>query len=253
MLIVRNILFATAFYLNNVFWFLFVFVGYPLPRRGFVALCRGWGRTNIWLFETIIGARTDVRGLENVPKSGCIIASKHQSAWETLALMLYCDDPTFILKKELLYVPLFGWHLMRAGQIPVERSGRPQTIPRLNDKVGEALAAGRQIIIFPEGTRRPVGAPPAYKKGIAQMYQTFDCPVVPVALNTGLAWPRRRFLKYPIPVLVEFLEPIPPGLPVRDFQDLLQDRIETATDRLIAEALAETGQTLSDIQSSNVS
>lgn len=253
MLILRNILFAAAFYLNNLFWFLFVFVGYLLPRRQFIDLCRGWGRSNLWLFETIIGAKAEVRGASRVPKSGCIIASKHQSAWETIALMLYCDDPTFILKKELLYVPLFGWHLMRAGQIPVERAGRPQTIPRLNEKVRKALAEGRQIIIFPEGTRRPVGAPPAYKKGITQMYQTFDCPVVPVALNTGLAWPRRRFLKFPMPLMMEFLEPIPPGLPVQEFQATLEHRIETATNRLVAEALAVSDQSLSDIQSSRLS
>lgn len=253
MLILRNIVFAIAFYGNCVFWFLIAFAGYIMPKRHFMLFCKGWATTSMWLLTTIIGARVEVRGQHNIPSEGAIVAAKHQSAWETMALLPWLEHPTFIFKKELAYVPFFGWHLIRAGQIPVERSGNAEVIARLTARAKTALGEGRQIIIFPEGTRRPVGAPPDYKIGVAQLYRSFGAPVVPVALNAGLAWPRRKFLKRPYTIIMEFLEPIPAGMPPRTFFRQLQEKIETATDRLVAEALAEKGQSLSDIQSSSES
>lgn len=253
MLILRNIVFAIAFYANCVLWFVFAFLGYVMPQRYFRFFSNGWANSSMWLFTTIIGGRIEIRGRENIPAEGAIIASKHQSAWETMALLLPLQQPTFIFKKELAYVPFFGWHLLRSGHIPVERNGNAEVVARLTARARKALGEKRQIIIFPEGTRRPVGAPPDYKIGVAQLYRSFGAPVVPVALNAGLAWPRRKFVKQPYTIILEFLEPISAGMPPRAFFRLLQERIETATDRLVAEALAEKGQSLSDIQSSSES
>ena len=253
MLVFRNILFAVAFYVNCVFWFLLAVVGYVLPQRFFVRFCWGWANSSMWLFRMLIGARIEIRGREHIPQTGALVAAKHQSAFETFALLPCLEYPAFIYKRELNWVPLFGWHLMRLGCIAVDRGGSAEVLKRLVERTKLALAAGRQIIIFPEGTRKAVGAPLDYKIGVAQLYRTLGVPCVPVALNSGLAWPRRRFLKQPYTVVMEFLEPIPAGMPAKAFHRLLQERIEDGTNRLVAEALDERGQSLSEIQSSNVS
>ena len=253
MLVLRNILFAGAFYANCVFWFLLAVIGYVLPQRFFIHFATGWARSSMWLFTTLIGGRIEIRGQHNIPTGGAIVAAKHQSTWDTMAMLPRLRFPTYIYKKELAYVPFFGWHLMRMQQIPIERSGNAEVLARLTARARKALDEGRQIIIFPEGTRRPIGAPPDYKLGVAQLYRSFGAPVVPVALNAGLAWPRRKFLKQPYTIIMEFLEPIPAGMPPRAFFRLLQERIEAGTERLVAEALAEKGQSLSDIQSSSES
>ena len=253
MLVLRNIAFAIAFYANCVFWFVLAIIGYVLPQRFFVRFCWGWARTSMWLFTTLIGARIEIRGREHIPATGALIGAKHQSAFETFALLPCLDRPAFIYKRELNWVPLFGWHLMRLGCIAVDRGGSADVLRRLVDRAKVALAAGSQIIIFPEGTRTAVGAAPDYKIGVAQLYRTLGVPCVPVALNSGLAWPRRRFLKQPYTVVMEFLEPIPAGMPAKTFHRLMQERIEEGTARLVAEALTERGQSLSEIQSSSVS
>lgn len=253
MLLLRNIAFAAAFYANCAFWFLFACVGYVLPQRYFLWFCRGWANSSLWLFTTLIGARIEIRGREHMPEGGAIIAAKHQSSFDTIALLPLLKLPTYIYKRELNAVPLFGWHLVRSGQIAVDRGGGAEAMASLVARTRAALAAGRQIIIFPEGTRRAIGAPPDYKLGVAQLYRTLGVPCVPIALNAGVAWPRRRFLKRPYTVVMEFLEPIPAGMPAKAFFRLLQERVEAATERLVVETLAEQGQSLSDIQSSSES
>ncbi len=252
MIHIRSILFNLVFYANCAFWFLLAFVGYLVPKRYFVYFNKGWGFTSVWLFEKIIGSKLIIRGLENIPPGGFLVASKHQSAWETMGLLLYFTTPTFIFKHELTRVPLFGQHLLRGGNIPIERGGKAAAAARMMATARSAVEEGRQIIIFPEGTRRDIGAEPDYKIGVARLYKSLNAPVLPVALNTGLAWPRRRFTKYPYPVIVEFLEPIPAGMKPTEFFALLQERIETATARLIEEAKASApaveSQRLSDSQ-----
>ena len=253
MLILRNIVFAVAFYLNCAFWFVLALFGYLLPREKFWWFSNGWAASSMALFKTLIGAKIEIRGLDTLPDGGCIIAAKHQSAFETIRLLTDLPLPTYIYKRELSRVPLFGWHLKRLGQIAVDRGGGAEAMADLAARTRAALAEGRQIIIFPEGTRRAVGAEPDYKLGVAQLYRTLGVPCVPVALNSGLAWPRRRFLKQPYRVVMEFLEPIPAGMPAKTAFRLMQERIEEASNRLVAEALAEKGQTLADIQSSKES
>jgi 1-acyl-sn-glycerol-3-phosphate acyltransferase len=156
--------------------------------------------------------------------------------WETFTLLLLFAEPTYIVKRELTWIPFFGWYIWKARVIPVDRGSRVRALVRMTARVRRALKEGRQIIIFPEGTRRAPGAPPAYKYGIVHIYAETGVPCLPVALNSGLFWGRRSFLRHPGTITVEVLDPIPPGLDKDVFIERLQRDIETATDRLIAEA-----------------
>ena len=142
-----------------------------------------------------------------------IVASKHQSAWETFALLPLFDNPPFILKRELQWIPFFGWLLVKGRMVPVDRGAGSQALVEMTERARIELARGRQLIIFPEGTRRPAGAEPRYKYGVAHLYAAAGVPCLPVALNSGVFWPRRRSLMLkPGTVVVEILDPITPGL-----------------------------------------
>jgi 1-acyl-sn-glycerol-3-phosphate acyltransferase len=199
--------------------------------------------------EKICGTRVEFRGREHLLREGCIIAAKHQSAWETFALCTQLRDFTYILKRELTFLPLFGLYLVRADQIAIDRKSRSAALKQLVEEAGRAIGEGRAIFIFPEGTRRPAGAPPAYKSGVAHLYAAARAPCVPVALNSGLFWPRRKFLRYPGTIVIEFLPAIPAGLPQDAFKAKLQQTIEEASDRLIAEALAANPQLAVNLES----
>jgi 1-acyl-sn-glycerol-3-phosphate acyltransferase len=239
MLFLRSLLFQIAYYLNVVFWMILWLPSLPFGRHIVLELGRQWGRTTLWWAEKICGLKHEFRGLENIPKGPVIIACKHQSVWETFTLPILFPDFSYILKRELLYLPFFGWYLMAAEQIAIDRAKRGKLLPQLARKAQQLFAQGRQLFIFPEGTRRPAGAPPEYKYGVAHIYSETGTPVVPAALNAGLFWPRRSFYIRPGVVVLEFLAPIEPGLPPREFLDLLQTRIETASDRLLDEAAAK--------------
>jgi 1-acyl-sn-glycerol-3-phosphate acyltransferase len=190
---------------------------------------------NLHLLRIVCGITVEWRGLDKIPAGAFLVAAKHQSVWETFALLTLFRDPTYILKRELLWLPLFGWAAWRAGMIPVDRGGGKPALAAMAARVREALAAGKQIIIFPEGTRRPPGAEPKYKYGIAHLYGEGVAACLPVALNSGLFWPRRRFLRRPGTITVEILDPIAPGLAIDDFFERLQRDLEAATARLIAQ------------------
>lgn len=233
---IRSALFQVAFFLNCIFWFLAAMLAWPFPSWVMMKFARGWAGSSVWLHSAITGARVEFRGSERIPPGPVLVAAKHYSAWETMALLLYFPKATYILKRELLRIPLFGWHLLKAEQIPIDRGQRTQALQKMQQHAREALARGRQIIIFPEGTRRKVGAVPDYKFGVARLYGQLNVPCVPVALTSGLAWPRNTLLHYPRPILVEFLEPIPAGLEPADFFARMQEAIERNTDRLLTEA-----------------
>lgn len=198
-----------------------------------------WARSSLWLLRVICNTKVEFRGGGNIPTGGYIIAPKHQSMWETFALCLYFPDFSFILKRELAWIPVFGWYLKRAEQIAINRSSGSSALAEASQKSRAILAEGRQIFIFPEGTRRPVGAPPLYKYGVAHIYSQANVPCLPVALNSGLFWPRRSFIRRPGTILVEFLQPIPPGLEKNAFLEILQDRMEAATATLVSESVRE--------------
>ena len=235
MIIIRSVVFNVLFYLILVPYLMVAMPTLLLPRWGIIRLAQHWGRVNLHLLRIVCGITVDWRGLEKIPAGAFLVAAKHQSVWETFALLTLFRDPTYILKRELLWLPLFGWAAWRAGMIPVDRGGGKPALAAMAAHVRDALAAGKQIIIFPEGTRRPAGAEPKYKYGIAHLYGEGIAACVPIALNSGLFWPRRQFLRYPGTITVEILDPIAPGLPIDEFFERLQRDLEAATARLIAQ------------------
>ena len=239
MLIVRSLLFNVLFYLNLAAHLIVAVPTLLLPRWGIIALARLWGRTTLWLLRVVCGIGVEWRGLEKIPRGALIVASKHQSVWETFALLQLFPDPTFIIKRELMWIPFFGWCTWRGGMIPVDRGAGKSVIPAMLVRARDALQEGRQIIIFPEGTRRATGAEPRYKYGVAHLYGEGVAPCLPIALNSGLYWPRRRFLRRPGTVLVEILDSIAPGVDNDEFFIRLQRDIEAATTRLVAEGERE--------------
>ncbi len=244
MLILRSLVFNVLFYVNLALWLvLAAFPALLLPRRALLAVTVGWAHTALWLMRVVAGTRYEINGRENIPEGGMIVAAKHQSFWETFVMMMLFKDPIFILKRELMWIPFFGWCLKKFRMIPVDRGGRARALAQVTRRAKTELSDnGRQLLIFPEGTRRPAGAPPAYKFGVAHLYAELKLPCLPVALNSGLYWPRRSFLRRPGTIRLEILPPIAPGLDKVTFQALLQERIETTGDRLLAQGRAELAQ-----------
>ena len=236
MILVRSLLFNALFYLNTALWLTIALPTFLLPYRGIIAVAKTWGRCNLVLLRLVAGIDYEIRGREKMPRGPIIAAAKHQSAWETFALLWLFDDPTFIIKRELQWIPIFGWLTIKGRMVPVDRGAGSKAMSMMTERARIELARGRQLVIFPEGTRRAAGAEPRYKYGVAQLYAAEGVPCVPIALNSGLFWPRRSILRYPGTVLVEVLDPIPPGLDKDVFFARLQDDIETATARLLAEA-----------------
>lgn len=236
LIILRSLLFHLLFYPYCAFWFILAIGTWPFPVRGIMLVAHGWAWGALRLHALTTGASFEFRGVERIPEGALLVAAKHQSAWETMALLLHVKHPTYILKRELLRLPLFGWHLLKAQQIPIDRGQRQQAMAKMQTRAREVIAAGHQIMIFPEGTRKKVGAPPDYKYGVARMYEQLGVACVPVALTSGLAWPRNTLLHYPRKIIVEYLEPIPAGLPPQEFFQRLQVAIEDNTNRLLAEA-----------------
>ncbi|HTT97620.1 MAG TPA: lysophospholipid acyltransferase family protein [Rhizomicrobium sp.] len=205
-----------------------------LPRRVTVWMSRRWSAINFWGLRVIAGVRFEVRG--TVPRDGVLVAAKHMSMWDTMALYLLLDDPAVVLKRGLQLIPFYGWYITKAGSIAIDRGGGASTLRKMTASAKRALDSGRSILIFPEGTRKKPDAAPDYKPGVAALYSQLGVPCVPAALNSGLFW--TGFIKRPGNIVLEFLEPIPPGLRSREFMKVLQERIETATAALIAEGRA---------------
>jgi 1-acyl-sn-glycerol-3-phosphate acyltransferase len=243
MLVFRSLLFNIAFYINIVVWMIVLLPTFLLPRRMFMRAVQAWAKSSLWLMRVLAGTAVEYRGLERIPAGGFVVASKHQSLWETFALLPVFDDPTFILKRELRWIPMFGWYTRKADCIPVDRKAGSQALLAMTAKAREEVRDGRQILIFPEGTRRPAGAPPAYKYGVSHLYQSLGVPCLPLALNSGLYWPRRKFIRRPGTIVLEVLEPIPAGLGRAAMFRLLQERIEAASDRLYDEGRRDIGLT----------
>jgi 1-acyl-sn-glycerol-3-phosphate acyltransferase len=241
-IVIRSIVFNVLFYVLLIAYLIAAIPTLIMPRQAIQAVAKHWGRANIWLLRVICGTTVAWRGLDKIPPGPLLVAAKHQSMWETFALAAMFSDFAFIMKRELMWIPFFGWYTWKAGMIAIDRSRGKEALAAMNARARAALGEGRQIIIFPEGTRRPAGAEPAYKYGIAHLYAEGGAPCLPVALNSGLFWPRRKFLRYPGTIIVEFLDPIAPGLDREAFFARLQHDLEAATTRLIAEGVAAGGQ-----------
>jgi 1-acyl-sn-glycerol-3-phosphate acyltransferase len=238
MIVLRSIIFNIVFYMNLALFLIFGSWLFLCPRIWAIRGSQTWARSSLWLLEFICNIKIEVRGRENILSGPCLVAGKHQSFWETFAVLPLFDDPCMVLKRELTFIPLFGWFCLKFKMIAVERSAGSAALRKLVARGKEEIARGRAIIIMPEGTRRGVDAPPDYKPGAAALYNALDVPCVPFGLNSGLFWPRRKFLRNPGTIVVEFLPAIPAGLPRKEFQKRLEAEIETSSTRLISEARA---------------
>jgi len=236
LILVRSIVFNLLFYLNTALWLIIALPTFFMPYRAILAVATAWGRSNLVLLRVVAGIDCEIRGREKLPKGPIIVAPKHQSAWETFSLLQLFDNPVFIVKRELQWIPIFGWLMIKGRMVPVNRGARSQALAAMIERVRIELALGRQLVIFPEGTRRPAGAEPRYKFGVAHLYAATGVPCVPIALNSGLFWPRRSIRLRPGTVLVEILDPIQPGLDKDEFFERLQHDLETATARLLVES-----------------
>ncbi len=234
MVVFRSAIFFIWFVLVTVIIYVGVLPALLLPRRVMVHASRLWSRAVFFGLKWICGLTYEVRGA--VPQTPVLIASKHMSMWDTMGLYLTVWDPCAVLKHELTRIPFYGWYIKKAGVISIDRGGYAAALRKMTVEAKQALASGRSIVIFPEGTRKKPGAPPDYKPGVAGLYSMLDVPCVPVALNSGLFWTGPMgFIKKPGRVVLEFLEPILPGLKRNAFMQILQERIEAATDRLVAQ------------------
>jgi 1-acyl-sn-glycerol-3-phosphate acyltransferase len=193
---------------------------------------RAWARATLWGLRWIIGARVTFEGLEYVPQGGALVAMKHQAMLDTIAPALFLSRPVFIFKRELGDTPVMGAYLKR-NQIAVDRGGHAKALKSIVRGAREAVAKGRQVVIFPEGTRQPLDAPPDYKPGIAAMYKDLNLPVTPVALNTGLIWKPKGLMRSPGDVTIKILPPIPPGLSRDEFMARLEQTIESESQALL--------------------
>jgi 1-acyl-sn-glycerol-3-phosphate acyltransferase len=235
----RSLVYNVLFYLVLAFWLIVAIPTLVMPLWGILFIARCWARSSIFLMRLICNTKVEYRGLEKIPKGPLIVASKHQSMWETFALLQFFDQPLFILKRELKWIPLFGWYLIKSDMIGIDRAAGGRSLLQMARRAGEAVRRGRQLIIFPEGTRTAVDSPPQYKTGVAQIYVDCGVTCLPVALNSGLFWPRRTFMRYPGTLVVEFLDPLPPGLSRREFIGRVSTVIEDASNRLIEAARRE--------------
>ncbi|MCB1387509.1 MAG: 1-acyl-sn-glycerol-3-phosphate acyltransferase [Nitratireductor sp.] len=241
MLELRSALFTVLFYLSNalqmIFWTPVFFL---MPRRDAWKVAKCWAYSHLWLQHVVCGTDYDFRGLDNLrPADNQLVAAKHQSAWETYTLILFFKDASYILKRILTYIPLFGWYLTKIKVVPIDRSRGKEALKSITrNALGHMRETERQVFIYPEGTRTRPGAEPLYKYGVVHLYDTLKVPVQPVALNSGLYWGRRSLLVRPGTIIMEFLPVIEPGLSKGAFAKRLETVIETASNRLIAEAAA---------------
>lgn len=238
MTVLRSALFNLAFFAFTAAAAILCLPALLLPdRRRLGRLLAWWARCVLGLLRATVGITVRVTGTEHLPASGAaLIAAKHQSAFDTIVWFALLPAPAYVLKRELLFVPLYGWYARAAGMIAVDRSAGAAALRHLVKSGQEALAAGRQIVIFPEGTRTAPGTHRPYQPGIAALYARAGLPVVPVATDSGLFWGRRSFHKRPGTITVAVLPPITPGLGREAFLARLTDAIEGETDRLLASA-----------------
>ncbi len=238
MILLRSLLYFGAFYVSTAIFLLggsWLFFG---PRSWAMEGLRLHGLFCTWLLKVICGTRMEVRGAEKLDTRPCLVVSKHQSAWDTFALVPVFRDPAIVLKEELKWIPFYGWFCVKFEHILIRRDRAAAALKQLVADARLRASQGREVFIFPEGTRRPPGAEPDYKPGYIALYEGLGLTCYPVALNSGLYWPRRSILRYPGTIIVEILDPIPPGLPRAEFRRRIETAIEAASDRLIREAAA---------------
>ena len=236
MRVLRTLIFTASFYGITTFLLVAIVPGLLMPYRAMLWYKQMWLRVVIWLLHYQVGLVHELRGRQNIPEGPVIFAVKHQSMWETLGLSYVHAETAIVLKQELTWIPVFGWYLIRMRMVPIRRAKGIEALRSMIRAAGKTIESGRSVMIFPQGTRTAPGVKKPYLPGAAALYSALGVPVVPVALNSGLFWPRGKFRHNPGTIVVEYLEPIPPGLNRKTFMKTLEERIEPATTRLEAEA-----------------
>lgn len=235
MIVLRSLIFTAVFYV----WSTVAAIAMTpllLGKRRWVVQAIGlWAKATIVLLRVICGVRMEIRGREHMPTGPALIAAKHQGMFDTIGPFAFLPDVAFVLKKELLAIPFYGWYSIKGGMVAVDRDAHAAALRKLVKDTRERMNEDRQVIIFPEGTRKNPGDEPDYKPGIAALYRDLGLPCTPVATNSGVHWPAHGFIRRPGTIVFEFLEPIPAGLKRGEFMKTLQARIEAASDQLLAE------------------
>ena len=239
MIYIRSFIFNLLFYFTLAIGCLFGTIIGLFSQKATMPFWNKFWMPMCCSFLKICGITIEIRGKENIRQEGVIYASKHQSALETYCLSSYITKAVFILKKELTYVPLFGWAQHLYGMIAVNRAAGGATLKKLLHDAKDRMQQGRPIIIFPEGTRTKPGKSTEYKPGLVFLYQNLNVPVVPVAINTGLFWAKNSFLRYKGKVVIEFLPPLPAGMEKKEFMSELKKRIEDKCAELNTESAAQ--------------
>ena len=230
---------SSLFYLFITIWTLiFGLIFSPLlitKNQHTRTACKFWARISMLGLRLICGISYQIEGLEHLPRMPYIVASKHQSALETILFWLIFPNPVYILKKELLRIPVFGWYLFRLGMIYIDRSSGASALKQIIIKTQEALKEPVSIIVFPEGTRHPPAHHSTrYFPGITAIYNANNASIVPVALNTGICWPGKKLIMKPGMVTIRILPPIKPGLDKDKFMTKLNEEIERSSLELIS-------------------
>ena len=229
----RSLIFVAWLYLSMVIFAVGLSPALLMPHRVAVGVIKLWSKFVLFGLRWIAGVKVEVRGLEHRPTGPALIAAKHQGMLDVIAPFAFLDDACFIMKKELMVLPFFGWFAWKTRMIAVDRSAHSKALKDMVRQARARHAEGRQILIFPEGTRGEIGAAPDYKPGIAALYRDLDCPCTPMATNSGVHWPAHGFRRYPGTIVFEFLPPIPAGLKRAEFMAELESRIETASNALL--------------------
>ncbi len=239
MILVRSLVFAFAFYLWTLvaaILFLPVLVG---PRRYAQGSLKLWGAVVTWLLRVICNVRVEVRGHEHAPVGAALVAAKHQCMFDIFGTFNLLPDASYILRQELMRIPIFSWWAWKCHMIVIDREGGAKTLRKLLADARQRLkeAPDRQIFIFPEGHRGAPGVPGDYQPGVAALYRDLALPCVPIALNSGVHWPAHGIIRRPGTIVFQFLEPIPPGLKRAAFMHELESRLEAASNALLAEGI----------------
>ncbi len=225
----RSLLFTLWLYLSMAVLAVGLSPALLMPHRAAMGVVKLWARTALFGLRWIAGVKVEVRGLQNMPSGAALVACKHQGMLDIVALLAVLPDACFVMKKELMPLPFLGWFAWKTGMIAVDRAGHAKALKDMTRQARGRLNEGRQIVIFPEGTRNAPGAPGDYKPGVAAIYRDLEGPCWPVATNSGVCWPAHGFRRYPGVVTFEFLEPIPAGLKRGPMMALLESRIEEAS------------------------
>ncbi len=237
LLLIRSLAFNITFFAWAFIAAILFIPLFAISTRAAQMVGKPWGEGSLFLARIFCGIKYEIRGKENIPSTPVIYASKHQSAWDTIIFLTLFPRVAYVLKKELLRLPFWGWYLWRMKMIAIDRSAGASSLKQLIRDSKTALGEGRSIVIFPEGTRTKPNAAPDYQSGITAMYSSLGAPVVPVALNSGVYWGKNAFFKKSGTIIIEFLPVIPAGLAKKEFIERLQNEIETASNRLIMEAV----------------